>query len=89
MEASFTSGNREQIENGKDGILCPLTARGIADSIKELIGDEEKRKRIKNAAEKDFLLPREEENPPQGPLPQSFSPAYAVYLPLLTHTTLP
>lgn len=48
--ASDQSGNREQIENGKDGILCPLTPRGIADSIKDLIGDEEKRIRIKNAA---------------------------------------
>ncbi len=58
--ASDQSGNREQIENGKDGILCPLTARGIADSIKELIGDEEKRKRIKNAASAKVTAQEEE-----------------------------
>ncbi len=48
--ASDTSGNREQIINGEDGILCPLTPEGIADSIKELLLDEEKRMRMKKAA---------------------------------------
>lgn len=35
--ASDSSGNREQIENGKDGILCELEAEKIAESIIEII----------------------------------------------------
>lgn len=50
--ASDCNGNREQIENGIDGILCGLTPEAIADSIKELISDPKKReeyaKRAKN-----------------------------------------
>ena len=50
--ASDCNGNREQVENGIDGILCSLTPEAIAESIKELIADQKKReeyaKRAKN-----------------------------------------
>lgn len=47
---SDCNGNREQVTDGEDGILCELTPQGIADSIRELLGDEEKRKRLGQAA---------------------------------------
>lgn len=51
--ASDCNGNREQIVNGHDGILCELTPAGIADSILHLLEDEEKRKALgRRAAEK-------------------------------------
>ncbi len=51
--ASDCNGNREQIRNGQDGILCGLSPQAIADSIGSLLEDEEKRKRIgQEAAEK-------------------------------------
>lgn len=53
--ASDCSGNREQIENGTDGILCPLTPEGIADSIESLLRDEDRRKRLGEAAGKKDL----------------------------------
>lgn len=37
--ASDCSGNREQICHQKDGLLCPFTPEGIADSIEALITD--------------------------------------------------
>lgn len=37
--ASDCSGNREQIAHGKDGLLCPFTPEGIADSIECFIKD--------------------------------------------------
>lgn len=49
--ASDCNGNREQIQDGEDGILCGLEAEAIAKSIAALCGDEEKRKRLGNAAE--------------------------------------
>lgn len=39
---SDCSGNREQVENGKDGVLCPLSAEAISRNIEELLRDEEK-----------------------------------------------
>lgn len=41
--ASDCAGNREQIEDGVDGLLCLLTPEGIARKIEELIDDTEKR----------------------------------------------
>lgn len=53
--ASDCNGNREQIEDGVDGVLCPLTPEGIADSIGPLLRDGEMRKRLgEAAAKKDF-----------------------------------
>ena len=39
---SDCSGNREQVKNGTDGILCQLSAEEISRSIRELLKDEEK-----------------------------------------------
>ena len=49
--ASDCNGNREQIENGIDGILCSLTPEAIADSIKELIADPRKREKYAKRAQ--------------------------------------
>ena len=49
--ASDCNGNREQIENGIDGILCSLTPEAIADSIKELIADPKKREEYAKRAQ--------------------------------------
>ena len=48
--ASDCAGNREQIEDGVDGLLCLLTQEGIARKIEELIDDTEKKERIVAAA---------------------------------------
>ena len=50
--ASDCNGNREQIKNGVDGILCELDARKIAAEIQALIKDPEKRRQLAEAAEK-------------------------------------
>ena len=50
MIASDCAGNREQIEDGVDGLLCLLTPEGIARKIEELIDDTEKKERIVAAA---------------------------------------
>lgn len=39
---SDCSGNREQVENGTDGILCQLSPEDISRKIAELLGNEEK-----------------------------------------------
>ena len=39
---SDCSGNREQVENGTDGILCQLSPEDISRKISELLGNEEK-----------------------------------------------
>ena len=39
---SDCSGNREQVENGTDGVLCQLSPEEISKNIAELLGDEEK-----------------------------------------------
>lgn len=63
--ASDCSGNREQIENGKDGILCRLEAEEIADSIIRLIKQKElrnvfarasKNKKINHTEDMDLLV---------------------------------
>jgi len=58
--ASDCNGNREQIETGRDGILCELKPEAIADSISELLGDEKKRKRLGMAAAQKVVLQEEE-----------------------------
>lgn len=48
--ASDCNGNREQIVQEQDGLLCELTPEGICKSIVELLEDTEKRKRLAKAA---------------------------------------
>ena len=48
--ASDCNGNREQIEDGTDGILCELTPESIAENIIRLIEDTGLRARIEEAA---------------------------------------
>ncbi len=48
--ASDCNGNREQVEEGVDGILCGLTPESIAESIVLLLEDEKKRKALAEAA---------------------------------------
>ena len=48
--ASDCSGNREQIVQGQDGILCEMTPEGIFRCVKDLLDDEEKRKSFGRAA---------------------------------------
>ena len=50
--ASDCNGNREQIENKKDGLLCELTPQAIADSILFLAKNPEIRKAYASAAMK-------------------------------------
>lgn len=50
--ASDCNGNREQIQNGEDGLLCSLNPQAIADCITGLIGEPEKQKRFVEAAKK-------------------------------------
>lgn len=58
--ASDCNGNREQIIDGEDGILCELTPQAIADSIADLLKDHEKRKRLGQAAAKKTTAQKEE-----------------------------
>lgn len=44
------SGSREQIDDGECGALCELTPEGIAQSIRDLLADEEKRVRFARRA---------------------------------------
>lgn len=53
--ASDCNGNREQIVQGEDGILCELTPDGICGSVAGLLEDEEKCKRLAGAAGKKKL----------------------------------
>lgn len=48
--ASDCAGNREQMEDGVDGLLCPLTPEDIAKKIEELIDDTTKKERLAAAA---------------------------------------
>ena len=51
---SNCSGNREQIVNGEDGVVCSFDPKSMARAINELILDKEKRNRYsQNAAKKD------------------------------------
>lgn len=48
--ASDCNGNREQIRNGQDGILCRLSPQDVADSVASLLEDGDKRKKLGQAA---------------------------------------
>lgn len=58
--ASDCNGNREQIIPDVDGVLCELTPEKIASSILDLIEDEGKRKRLREAAAKKSIVHEEE-----------------------------
>lgn len=58
--ASDCSGNREQIENEKDGLLCQFDAESIKDAILELINDKDKRKKFGIAASNRKLIYEED-----------------------------
>lgn len=47
---SDCSGNREQVVQGVDGVLCELTPEALAGAIRELVHDAEKRERLGKAA---------------------------------------
>ena len=58
--ASDCNGNREQITDGRDGILCELTPKAIADSIIRLLKDEKLQKELgRRAAEKSTMQDQE------------------------------
>ncbi len=50
--ASNCNGNREQIKDGVDGILCELTPQAVAEKIEDLYLNEGKRKRLGAEAKK-------------------------------------
>ena len=50
--ASNCNGNREQIEDGKDGVLCELTPKDVAEKIEELYLNEDKRRLLGEEARK-------------------------------------
>lgn len=50
--ASDCNGNREQITDGLDGILCKLEPEAIAENIARLLEDEERRKELGRRAGK-------------------------------------
>ena len=58
--ASDCSGNREQINNEEDGLLCQFDAVSIKDAILELINDKEKRVRLGEAAANRKLIYEED-----------------------------
>ena len=47
---SGCNGNKEQIINHEDGIVCELTPQSIAENIRLLLNDEEKRRNLGRAA---------------------------------------
>ena len=54
--ASDCNGNREQIIQDEDGLLCQLDPESIAEAVISLAEDKEKRIRLGNAAkEKDIV----------------------------------
>lgn len=61
--ASDCNGNREQIRNGQDGRLCPLTPEAIAGEVISLLGDESERRRLGQAARQKTLTQEQEQDP--------------------------
>lgn len=58
--ASDCNGNLEQIEDGKDGILCELTPWAVAEKIEDLYLNEGKRRRLgEKAGKKEVSYERE------------------------------
>lgn len=58
--ASDCNGNREQIADGEDGVLCSLTPEGIAEKIILLIEDSELRHKIGEHAKEKKIEYRED-----------------------------
>lgn len=58
--ASDCNGNREQIIDGEDGLLCELTPEGVAGAIIRLIGDAALRQRLGNRAKEKKVEYRED-----------------------------
>ena len=56
MIASDCAGNREQIVDGEDGLLCTLTPEGIAEKVEELLDDPKKRERLAAAAKQKMIF---------------------------------
>lgn len=54
--ASDCNGNREQIRNGQDGILCPLTPESVAGEVIALLANEPERRRLGQAARQKTLV---------------------------------
>lgn len=48
--ASDCTGNREQLQHNEDGLLCPLEAEAIKSAVLELLSNEEKRRKLGQAA---------------------------------------
>ena len=48
--ASDRSGNREQIRDGIDGVLCELSPEGIASAVERVLKDDELMKKLKENA---------------------------------------
>ena len=61
--ASDCNGNREQIRNGEDGRLCPLTPEAIAGEVISLLEDESERRRLGQAARQKTLTQEREQDP--------------------------
>ncbi len=59
--ASDCNGNREQIVDGRDGLLCQLTPQAVAESIVALLNEEKKRKAF-GAAAKQKMQSQEQED---------------------------
>ncbi|MCI9440784.1 MAG: glycosyltransferase [Ruminococcus sp.] len=59
--ASDSNGNREQIEDGKDGLLCELTSQAVAECIEMLYMNEEKRKQLGEEAKRKEILHEQEQ----------------------------
>ncbi len=57
---SDCSGNREQVRQRVDGLLCDMTPEGICAGIRELLDDEEKRKKFGEMAAKRRMTERGE-----------------------------
>lgn len=57
---SDCSGNREQVEDGVDGLLCELTPEAVRDGILKLLRDEGLRGRLKEGAARKKLENEEE-----------------------------
>ena len=49
--ASDRSGNREQIVDGEDGMLCESSPEAVAENVEKLYRDEEKRRAFKKAVQ--------------------------------------
>ncbi len=58
--ASDCTGNREQILSGESGVLIPLSAENIADSVEELLGQPERIRAFERASAAKDLQHRED-----------------------------